>query len=297
MPRPLAVAIGGLLRPRAQGPSIGPSAHTTRGIPPRPCEASVSAAFRALQHDGQPIVTPALKGSGAAPLDGHHLPNQRYVLHRPPDRVRYRETCRSPDRSTVLRYRTELTNVMENFRIVDPEDDDSGWLNDDRPNEVSGIILDRIAPATWSCDRFGDDYAKSFFPKKEMAFYINLLFDRPCVDLGIKFDPFTIPEDAVSADHCGELLSPIENLSDRRCFYMEVNIEDEDEHHPWHNIRVDDSYLARFIPLLKVDEGTALFHAPHLYDALDHLFKIEGVAALFEMPHGPSAQLLHLARL
>ncbi|MES3098939.1 hypothetical protein [Sphingomonas faeni] len=190
-----------------------------------------------------------------------------------------------------------MTDMTENFCIVDPYDDDSGWLNDDRAGEVSGSILDRIAQQEWSREKFGDDYAQSFFPKKEMGFYINLLFDRPCIDLGIEFDAFWIPENAVSADHCGELLSIIENLSDRRAFYMEVSIEEDDEKHPWYNTLIDDSYLARFIPLLKVSETTILFHAPHLYQALDHLLALEGVAAFFAMPRGPSAKLLHLARL
>lgn len=185
--------------------------------------------------------------------------------------------------------------MPKDYVFVDWDDADSGCLNDDRVDQVLGVILDQIMPPAWSQEEFGIDYANRFFPKKEMSFYIKLLFDQPCVDLGIVFDDFAIADDAISADENNELLSVIENLSDRRAFYAEINIE-EDEQHPWYDIEIDDRYLARFIPLLKVDDQTTLFHAPHLYQLLDYLFSIEGVAPFFAVPRGPSAKLLHLAR-
>jgi hypothetical protein len=185
--------------------------------------------------------------------------------------------------------------MTKNYVVVDPSDEDGGYLKD-RPGEVSGAIFDYFKPVSWSQERLGKDYAKRFYPKAGMSAYINKLFDPPCVDIGIDFDDFSIPEDANSADESHELLSLLMNISDRRAFYAEIHIHHEDEQHSWYDVRVDDSYLARFIPLLRADDETVLFHAPHLYQLLEHLFSTEGIAPFFAMPHGPSANLLHLAR-
>ncbi len=73
--------------------------------------------------------------------------------------------------------------MPKDYVFVDWDDADSVCLNDDRADQVLGVILDRIMPPAWSQEKFGIGYANRFFPKKEMSFYINLLFDRPCVDL------------------------------------------------------------------------------------------------------------------
>lgn len=185
--------------------------------------------------------------------------------------------------------------MSRNYVVGDPRDEDDEYLRDS-PSEVSGAIFDHFKPRSWSEARFGKDYADHFFLKTDMSAYINKLFDPPCVDIGIVFDDFRIPEDASSTDEANELLTLLMNISDRRAFYEEVHIHHEDEQHPWYEAAVDDSLLARFIPLLKVDNETILFHAPHLYKLLKHLFSTEGIVPFLAMPRGPSANLLHLAR-
>lgn len=186
--------------------------------------------------------------------------------------------------------------MSKNYVVVDPRDEDGVYLKD-RPDEVSGAIFDYFQSSSLSESKYGKDYADIFFLKSDLSRYINNLFNPPCIDLGITFENFDIPEDANSAAESHELLSDLRNISDRRAFYEEVHIHHEDRNHPWYGIAIDDVYLARFIPLINVDGETLLFHAPHLYQLLGHLFSTEGLAPFFDEPWGPNAKLLRLARV
>jgi hypothetical protein len=161
------------------------------------------------------------------------------------------------------------------------EDDDGTSAQDMGKLKILGNFLGRLGPPAWCEAQFGSGYEDRCFEKVLLSAFIRERFTAPVIDVGIKFRPFVISKDSEHVDAVHELLADISVVPDCEEVFRETRDDIPDV---WRRQSLDAPLLCRFIPLNVNEWGAALFHAPHLYGALEWICARPDLAPLFAEP-------------
>jgi hypothetical protein len=142
-----------------------------------------------------------------------------------------------------------------------------------------GSYVSEVLGERFATKHFGKHHEDLVIIPKTLECIISSEMMPPKRPIGIDFYDFEIRPDCLPLDEFNdEIISHFGAMHDRFVIHAETT---EDIPIEWLETDINEELVKRHIPLFNHEHGYPMFHAQHLYDFLDHVFKMPFSAAIF----------------